>query len=73
MDACFNNYMNCYSKKHLLDAFATAHILWIVYGALCGYRLMIACGKEKLMSFQRGSLSASLKEFMAGELVKRNL
>jgi hypothetical protein len=52
------------SKKHLLDAFATAKILIFVYGALAYDRLMNACGKEKLMSFQPGKLSDSLKEFI---------
>ena len=37
----------------------------IVYGISYQYRLMIACGKEKLMSFQHGKLSNLLKEFMA--------
>ena len=28
-DACFKNYMNFFeSKEHLLDAFATAQLLW---------------------------------------------
>ena len=65
MDACLKNYMNFGSKKHLLDAFAMAHILWIVYGMLCQYRLIIACGKERIMSFQPGRLSGSLKEFIS--------
>ena len=65
MDACLKNYMKLYSKKHVLDAFAIAHILWSVYGALSQYRLMIACGKDKLMTFQRGKFSHSFKEFMA--------
>jgi hypothetical protein len=64
VDACFKNYMNFCSQKHLLDAFETAQILWIIYGALCQYRLMVACGKEKLMSFQRGKLSDSLRKFI---------
>ena len=56
--------MNIESKKHLLDAFATAKILWFVYAVLANDRLMNACGKEKLMSFQPGNLSGSLKELM---------
>jgi hypothetical protein len=62
-DACLKNYMNFESKSHLLDAFEIAHILWLVYGILCQYRLMIACGKERIMSFQHGKLSNSLREF----------
>jgi hypothetical protein len=61
-DACFKNYMNFESKKGLLDAFETAQILWIVYGILSQYRLMLACGKERIITFQPGKLSTSLKE-----------
>lgn len=66
MDACLKNYMNAESKKHLLDAFATAQILSLVYGALASNRLMIACNKAKFTSpFQRhGRPSIPLKEFM---------
>ena len=63
-DACFKNYMNSESKENLVNVFAAAHVLWLVYGILCQYRLMIACGKEKIMSFQHGKLSGSLKEFL---------
>lgn len=65
-DACFKNHMNFFeSKEHFSDAFATAQILWFVYGILAHDRLMQACGKEKLMSFQHGKLSEMLKEFIA--------
>lgn len=63
-DACFKNYMHIESKKYLLDAFETAQILWLVYGVLSQYRLMAACGKERIISFQPGRLSDSLKELM---------
>lgn len=63
-DACLKNYMDSESKKHLLDALSIAQILWFVYGALANERLMNACGKEKLMSFQPGKLSGVLKECM---------
>ncbi len=65
INACLKNYMDIESKQHLLDAFATAQILWFVYGALANDRLMNACGKERLMSFQPGRLSGELKELMA--------
>jgi hypothetical protein len=65
MDACLKNYMNLDSKKHLLDAFAIAQILWFIYWALANYRLMLACDHVKFMSFQmHGRLHDSLKEFM---------
>lgn len=63
-DVCFRNHTNFESKKHFLDAFATAQSLWIIYGILTQYRLITACDKTKIMSFQRGKISNSLKEFM---------
>lgn len=65
MDACLKNYMNVESRKRLLDAFSVAEILWFVYWALANDRLMKACGKEKVMSFQPGKLRDSLRELMA--------
>lgn len=67
LDACLKNYMIFESKRHLLDAFAIARILIFIYGALCDYRLMIACEKARFTSsFQRhGRPSISLKEFMS--------
>jgi len=64
VNACLKNYMIFESEKRLFDAFEITHILWFIYESLAQYRLMIACGKEKLMSKQHGKLSASLKEFM---------
>ena len=63
-NTCFKNFIKFSSEKKLLDAFTIAEILQIVYWALANYRLMIACGKENLMSFQHGRLSGSLKELM---------
>lgn len=64
-DACFKNYISCFeSKEHLSDAVATAQLLHIVYGISYQYRFMIACGKEKLKSFQYWKLSHLLKEFL---------
>ena len=65
MDACLKNYMTFEPKKYLLDAFAIAQTLWLVYEALAQHRLMLACDKVRFMSFQRhGKLSDRLKEFM---------
>ena len=64
VDACFKNYMNAESKQHLLDAFAIAQTLWFVYEALANDRLMDACGRKKLMSFQPGRLSDILRELL---------
>lgn len=64
LDACLKNYMSFHSKQHLIDAFRLVEVVWPVYGMLAQHRLMIACGKEKIMSFQPGRLSASMKEFI---------
>ena len=66
MDACLKNFMIFASKKHLLNAFAKARILFFIYGALANYRLMIACDKASFTSsFQRhGRPSIPLKEFI---------
>lgn len=71
MDACLKNYMIFASKKHLLDAFAIARILFCIYWALGNYRLMIACDKARFTrSFQRhGRPSIPLKKFMAACIV----
>ena len=53
------------SKEDFSDAFATAQLLHIVYGISYQYRFMIACGREKLMSFQHWKLGDLLKDFMA--------
>ena len=63
-DACLKNYTNFESEKNISTAFEIAQALWFVYGLLARDRLMRACGKEKLMSFQQGKLSEMLKEFI---------
>jgi len=63
--ACLKNFMDFESKEHLLDAFATAEILWRVYWVLAQYRLMMACGTEEIIEFQPGRLRNSLKELMS--------
>lgn len=72
MDACLKNYVSTESKKHLLDAFATAQLLLFVYGALASDRLMKACGKEKLMSFQPGKFRVALQELIAAFIAQEN-
>ncbi len=65
-DACFKNYLNFFeSQEQLSDAIAMAQLLHLVYGISYQYRFMIACGKEKLRSFQHWKLSNLLKDFMA--------
>ena len=65
-DACFKNYIHFFeSKEHLSDAITTAQLLHLVYGISYQYRFMIACGREKLMSFQHWKLSNLLKDFIA--------
>jgi hypothetical protein len=64
-DACLKNYMQFESEKNMADALKIAHVLWFVYGLLAHDRLMQACGREQLMSFQHGKLSEMLKELIA--------
>ena len=64
MDACLTNFRNFHSKQHLLDAFRLAELVWPVYGMLAQHRLMVACGKKKIMSLQPGKLGASMKAFI---------
>lgn len=60
--ACFANYVSAYSAEIVNEAFETAESLWLVYWILCQYRLMNACGREKIMAFQKGRLSNALRE-----------
>jgi hypothetical protein len=66
MNACLENYMTFESKKNLLDAFANARTLRLIYAALCDYRLMVACEKAKFTNeFNRhGRVSVPLRGFM---------
>ena len=64
-DACLKNYMQFESEKNVADALEIAHVLWFVYGLLAHDRLMQACGREQLMSFQHGKLREMLKELIA--------
>lgn len=58
-------YLHFESKENLSAAFSTAQELWFVYGVLAHYRLMLACGKEKITSWQQGKLSNLFRGFMA--------
>ncbi len=63
-DASLQYYQQFESQQALRKAFAIAQALWFVYDALCQYRLMLACGIEKIMSYQRGKMANGLKQFM---------
>ena len=63
-DACFEHYLGDESRNHLLEAYALAKKLLFVYGALANVRLMDACGRDNLMSFQPGRLAGELKELL---------
>ena len=63
-NACFKNYINNESKEYLSEAVSISNTLWAIYDALAQYRLMKACGVDKIMSFQHGKLSKLLKEFL---------
>lgn len=62
--ACLKHYINCYGIKDVMDAFEVANKLWPIYGALAIYRLIQACGEEKLGLFHQEKLSKALKEFV---------
>ncbi len=63
-DACLHNYMAFESKENLLKAFEFARSLWHVYGALAGHRLIDACGKSTILSYQHGKFVSSLRELI---------
>jgi len=71
-DACLNNYLAFESRENLLHAFELARPLWFVYGALAGHRLIEACGKSEIMSYQRGKLTGFLREFVAIVIDRRS-
>jgi hypothetical protein len=62
--ACLKNYINCYGIKDVMGAFEVANKLWPIYRALAIYRLIQACGEEKLGLFHQEKLSKALKEFV---------
>jgi len=58
-------YIIIESQENVFDAFSLAQDLWFIYGILAHYRLMLACGKETIMSWQHGKLSSLFRGFMA--------
>lgn len=62
--ACLKHYINCSGIKDVMDTFEVANKLWPIYGALAMYRLIQACGEEKLGLFHQEKLSKALKEFV---------
>lgn len=65
-DYCLKNYRNFEPEKQLLEAFSIANLLFPIYGALSGYRLIAACDKARFTGeFQRhGRPSWQLKELI---------
>jgi hypothetical protein len=63
--ACLKNYQRFGSEKELSSAFEIASELYFAYSLLAHDRLVQACDRENLMSFQRGKLSEMLREFIA--------
>lgn len=64
--ACFSNYLSFESESRLLDAFAKANILSLVYRALAGQRLLTACDQSRFIDkFSRqGRPGVPLKELL---------
>ncbi len=67
LDACLNNYTPFESRENLLKVWVLIRPLWFVYGALAGFRLMAACGKSKILSFQQGKLADTLRALLIKE------
>lgn len=65
-NACLENYMKFESEANLLRAFEIAQMLFPIYNALAGYRLLNACDKSKFTPpFQRHAKpGASLRDFI---------
>ena len=63
-DACLKSFLNTVPYKQLEEAWGIAQKLWFVYDVLAQFRFIHACGKEKIMSFQPGKLSHTLRDFM---------
>lgn len=65
-EACLNNYMKYETRNNVFAAFEIAKQLLPIYGALSGYRLMLACQQFSLTGqFERhGKPGAALKEFL---------
>src|SRR5207253_8914888 len=53
-DACLKNFLVFETRENLLTALELSRPLWLVYGALAGHRLIVACGKSEIMSYQHG-------------------
>lgn len=62
--SCFKNFMAINTEENILGAFKISKVLWYVYEVLAQYRLIEACDREKMMGFQKGKLSKTLKSFI---------
>lgn len=60
----FDNFRQNGSIQHLTECLSLAEQLSHVYVALAQYRLIIACGKDKMMRVQKGKLSKSLRALL---------
>lgn len=54
----------CFKSDAQLAAYSITQKLWHVYGVLAQYRLMMACGVEQLIAYQRGRLGGALREVL---------
>lgn len=59
--ACLKNFITIDTEENLRSAFIISKTLWYVYEAIAQYRLIQACDREEIMSFQRGKLGKTLK------------
>jgi len=58
-DACLKNYMTFESEKNLLDAFAKARTLRLIYAALCDYRI-ITCNVDSSLPTVNDRFTSSI-------------
>lgn len=60
----FDHFTDFETPENLQDIFKLAQPLWFIYGALAGHRLMNACGKSTIMSYQHGKFCRDLKQLI---------
>lgn len=58
---CFRNAADKVGVRNCERAIALANQLWPIYAALAMYRLMLACGIEKIQAYQPGKLADILR------------
>ena len=63
-NSLFKNYRLAYGETVVDEAYQIAQILWYISDALGQYRLIEACGRDAILSFQSGKLSETLRRLI---------